>query len=43
VATSHDKVASNTLKQKARTADVITLATRGAKHAATGFITENAK
>jgi len=42
VATSHDKVATDSLKQKARNADVITLATRCAKHAATGFITENA-
>jgi hypothetical protein len=43
VATSHDKVATNSLKQKARTADVVSLATRCAKHAATGFITENAR
>jgi len=43
VAISHDKVATDSLKQKARTADVVTLATRCAKHAATGFITENAR
>jgi hypothetical protein len=43
VVTSHDKVATGSLKQKVRTADVVTLATRCAKHAATGFITENAR
>ncbi|MCC8244083.1 DUF2325 domain-containing protein [Saccharothrix luteola] len=41
VVTSHDKVGTDSLKQKARNADVIVLATRCAKHAATGFITEN--
>jgi hypothetical protein len=43
VATSHDKVATDSLRSKARTADVVALATRCAKHAATGFITENAR
>lgn len=42
VLTSHDKVGSPTLKKKAQHADFIILATRCAKHAATGFITENA-
>lgn len=41
ISTSYDKVGSNSLKQKSRNADVIVLATRCAKHAATGFITEN--
>lgn len=41
VSTSHDKVGSDSLKQKSRNADVIVLATRCAKHAATGFITQN--
>ncbi|RGA04254.1 hypothetical protein DI270_014545 [Microbispora triticiradicis] len=40
---SHDKVGSIALKQKARNANVVVLATRCAKHAATGFIIENAK
>ena len=43
VVTSHDKVGTNALKKKSRNADVVVLATRCAKHAATGFITENAK
>jgi hypothetical protein len=43
VTTSHDKVATDSLKQRARRADVVTLATRCAKHAATGCITENAR
>jgi hypothetical protein len=41
VVTSHDKVGTDSLKQKARNADVIVIATRCAKHAATGFIAEN--
>jgi hypothetical protein len=41
VVTSHDKVGTDSLKQKARNADVVVVATRCAKHAATGFITEN--
>ncbi len=43
VATSHDKVGTDALKKKSRNADIVVLATRCAKHAATGFITENAK
>jgi hypothetical protein len=43
IAISHDKVATDSLKKKARNADVVVLATRCAKHAATGFITENAR
>lgn len=39
---SSDKVGSPGLKQHARNADVIVLATRRATHAATGFITSNA-
>ena len=42
IAISHDKVATDALKKKSRNADVVVLATRCAKHAATGFITENA-
>ncbi|MEU4517444.1 hypothetical protein AB0F52_01865 [Amycolatopsis sp. NPDC024027] len=42
VVTSHAKVGTDSLKQKARNADVIVVATRCAKHAATGFIAENA-
>ncbi|MCG8917390.1 DUF2325 domain-containing protein [Actinokineospora sp. PR83] len=38
---SHDKVGTDSLKQKSRNADVVVLATRCAKHAATGFIIEN--
>ncbi|WP_440557480.1 protein DpdD [Streptomyces sp. SCPE 10] len=41
--TAHDHVGSSQLRQKARAADVIVLATRCAKHAATGFITQNAQ
>lgn len=41
--TAHDHVGSTQLRQKARTADVIVLATRCAKHPATGFITQNAR
>jgi hypothetical protein len=40
---SHDKVGTDSLRQKSRNADLVVLATRCAKHAATGFITENAK
>jgi hypothetical protein len=43
IATSHDTVGTDALKKKSRNADVVVLATRCAKHAATGFITENAK
>ncbi|MCK9871174.1 hypothetical protein MRI28_16270 [Nocardiopsis dassonvillei] len=43
VTLSHDKVGSDSLRQKSRNADLVVLATRCAKHAATGFITENAK
>ena len=39
---SHDKVGSPILRQQARGADVIVLATRCAKHAATGFIRKHA-
>ena len=42
IAISHDKVGTDSLKKKSRNADVVVLATRCAKHAATGFITENA-
>jgi hypothetical protein len=42
ISTSHDKTATDALKKKSRNADVVVLATRCAKHAATGFITENA-
>lgn len=40
---SHDRDGSPTLKQKARASDVVALAVRCAKHAATGFIREYAK
>ncbi|MFC9826721.1 protein DpdD [Streptomyces albogriseolus] len=43
VACAHDSVGSPTLRQKARQADVVVVATRCAKHAATGFITQHAK
>jgi hypothetical protein len=43
IAISHDKVGTDALKRKSHNADVVVLATRCAKHAATGFITENAK
>ncbi|MEU6578172.1 protein DpdD [Streptomyces sp. NPDC046805] len=43
VAVAHDSVGSPQLRQKARQADVVVLATRCAKHAATGFITQHAK
>ncbi|MER5418953.1 protein DpdD [Streptosporangium roseum] len=43
VSTAHDKVGSSSLKKKANNADAVALATRCAKHAATGFIAENAK
>ncbi|MFJ8197320.1 protein DpdD [Streptomyces sp. NPDC096152] len=43
VASAHDSVGSPPLRQKARQADVVVLATRCAKHAATGFITQHAK
>ena len=39
---SHDYVATDQLRQRSRNADVIVLATRCAKHAATGFIRANA-
>jgi len=39
---SHDHVGTARLRQHARTADIIVLATRCAKHAATGFIRANA-
>jgi hypothetical protein len=39
---SHDKVGSQSLKQQARGAEVIVMATRCAKHAATGFIRQHA-
>lgn len=39
---SHDKVGSPLLRQEARGADVIVMATRCAKHAATGFIRKHA-
>ncbi|MET9218645.1 protein DpdD [Streptomyces sp. NPDC003300] len=40
---AHDSVGSPPLRSKARAADVVVLATRCAKHAATGFITQHAK
>lgn len=43
VALAHDSVGSPQLRHKARQADVVVLATRCAKHAATGFITQHAK
>ncbi|MEU1488453.1 protein DpdD [Streptomyces sp. NPDC005752] len=43
VVVAHDSVGSPQLRQKARQADVIVLATRCAKHAATGFITQHAR
>lgn len=43
VSLAHDSVGSPQLRQKARQADVVVLATRCAKHAATGFITQHAK
>ncbi|MFH9662322.1 protein DpdD [Streptomyces sp. NPDC017248] len=43
VVTASDHVGSPQLRQKARSADVIVLATRCAKHAATGFIDQNAE
>ncbi len=43
IALSHDKVGSDSLRHKSRNADLVVLATRCAKHAATGFITESAK
>lgn len=42
VVTAYDHVGSTQLRQKARHADVIVMATRCAKHAATGFITQHA-
>jgi hypothetical protein len=39
---SHDKVGSQSLKQQTRGAEVIVMATRCAKHAATGFIRQHA-
>jgi hypothetical protein len=39
---SHEKVGSQSLKQQARGAGVIVMATRCAKHAATGFIRQHA-
>ncbi|MFB6904993.1 protein DpdD [Streptomyces bacillaris] len=42
VLTAYDHVGTPQLRQKARTADVIVLATRCAKHAATGFIGQHA-
>jgi hypothetical protein len=39
---SHEKVGTMQLKQNARTADIIVMATRCAKHAATGFIRQHA-
>jgi hypothetical protein len=41
VLTAYDHVGTPQLRQKARTANVIVLATRCAKHAATGFIDQN--
>ncbi|MEV8095179.1 protein DpdD [Kitasatospora sp. NPDC085879] len=41
--TTHDHVGSPQLRLKARAADVIVLATRCAKHAATGFITQHSQ
>lgn len=43
ISLAHDSVGSPQLRQKARQADVVVLATRCAKHAATGFITQHAK
>lgn len=43
VVTASDHVGSPQLRQKARTANAIVLATRCAKHAATGFIDQNAE
>jgi hypothetical protein len=42
IATSHDKFGTESLRSKSRNADVVVLATRCAKHAATGFIAQNA-
>lgn len=42
VVTSHDQVGGPQLRQKAQRADLIVLATRCAKHAATGFISQQA-
>ncbi|WP_329346211.1 protein DpdD [Streptomyces microflavus] len=42
VTTAYDHVGTPQLRQKARSADVVVLATRCAKHAATGFITQHA-
>lgn len=42
VCTSSDKDGSPALREHARNADLVVLATRRATHAATGFITENA-
>ncbi|MEY9938696.1 protein DpdD [Streptacidiphilus sp. MAP5-3] len=41
VTTAHDHVGGPQLRQKARGADVIVIATRCAKHAATGFISQH--
>ncbi|MEV4364407.1 protein DpdD [Nonomuraea sp. NPDC049625] len=43
VSTAHDKVGHPSLKKKAQNANAVALATRCATHAATGFITDNAK
>ena len=43
VEVSSDKDGNPALKQHARNADLIILATRRATHAATGFITDNAQ
>ncbi|SER47678.1 protein DpdD [Streptomyces qinglanensis] len=42
-ARSSDHVGSAQLRQKARSADLVVIATRCAKHAATGFITQHAR
>jgi hypothetical protein len=42
VVTSHDHVGGAQLRQKAQRADLVVLATRCAKHAATGFISQQA-
>ncbi|MFB8403876.1 protein DpdD [Streptomyces sp. NPDC055912] len=42
-ATASDHVGSAQLRQKARSADLVVIATRCAKHAATGFITQHAR
>ncbi|GAA2607328.1 protein DpdD [Streptomyces axinellae] len=42
-ATASDHVGSTQLRHKARAADLVVLATRCAKHAATGFITQHAR